>query len=262
MVVDAVQLTTAWVTCDLPWTAPWWPGLTSVELSDNAFDFVGGANASVWLAAGPPFVSSVNPPLGSWDGGTVLTLLGGQFADTSLGWMCAFSSPVSATPVFTPATWQSVGELRCESPAALLVLGDAALPSGLVPPGSSAFTVNVSVSPGGQTAYEQPVPALFTFVVEPTVSQLWPEWGGREGGTNITVVGGPFDFAGLARCVFTAAEDAEAAVAMTPASVVDVATLTCLSPPLSAGALRAGLAPYSTRDDVDRLIAGLKELTA
>ena len=29
-----------------------------------------------------------------------------------------------------------------------------------------------------------------------------------------------------------------------------------------AGALRAGLAPYSTRDDVDRLIAGLKELTA
>jgi len=29
-----------------------------------------------------------------------------------------------------------------------------------------------------------------------------------------------------------------------------------------AGALRAGLAPYSTRDDVDRLIAGLKELLA
>ncbi|NCV82933.1 MAG: aminotransferase class V-fold PLP-dependent enzyme [Actinobacteria bacterium] len=29
-----------------------------------------------------------------------------------------------------------------------------------------------------------------------------------------------------------------------------------------AGALRAGLAPYSTRDDVDRLIAGLKELIA
>jgi cysteine desulfurase family protein (TIGR01976 family) len=29
-----------------------------------------------------------------------------------------------------------------------------------------------------------------------------------------------------------------------------------------AGALRAGLAPYSTRDDVDRLVAGLKELLA
>ena len=28
-----------------------------------------------------------------------------------------------------------------------------------------------------------------------------------------------------------------------------------------AGALRAGLAPYSTRDDVDRLVAGLKEIT-
>ena len=27
-----------------------------------------------------------------------------------------------------------------------------------------------------------------------------------------------------------------------------------------AGALRAGLAPYSTKEDVDRLIAGLKEL--
>ena len=29
---------------------------------------------------------------------------------------------------------------------------------------------------------------------------------------------------------------------------------------LIAGALRAGLAPYSTRDDVDRLVAGLKEI--
>jgi selenocysteine lyase/cysteine desulfurase len=29
-----------------------------------------------------------------------------------------------------------------------------------------------------------------------------------------------------------------------------------------AGALRAGLAPYSTKDDVDRLITGLKELIA
>ena len=29
-----------------------------------------------------------------------------------------------------------------------------------------------------------------------------------------------------------------------------------------AGALRAGLAPYSTKEDVDRLIAGLKELIA
>jgi selenocysteine lyase/cysteine desulfurase len=27
-----------------------------------------------------------------------------------------------------------------------------------------------------------------------------------------------------------------------------------------AGALRAGLAPYSTRDDVDRLVAGLREV--
>jgi len=27
-----------------------------------------------------------------------------------------------------------------------------------------------------------------------------------------------------------------------------------------AGALRAGLAPYTTREDVDRLVAGLKEL--
>jgi len=27
-----------------------------------------------------------------------------------------------------------------------------------------------------------------------------------------------------------------------------------------AGALRAGLAPYSTREDVDRLVAGLKEI--
>ena len=29
-----------------------------------------------------------------------------------------------------------------------------------------------------------------------------------------------------------------------------------------AGALRAGLAPYSTKEDVERLIAGLKELLA
>ena len=103
--------------------------------------------------------------------------------------------------------------------------GWCALPSVSTP---ASYTAEVTVVDATRAYASNPLP--FTFLVAPSIASFHPALGPVSGGTTLTISGVSFPTAPTPSCVFNVSESTS-----TLATVLSSTTLTCVTPPSSAG---------------------------
>lgn len=156
--------------------------------------------ASTSFMVGPaPTIASVSPNSGSTSGGTQITIKGGNFT--------AGSTVLVGGNACTNVSVVDSSTITCDTP------------TGAVGP----VDVAVTTADGTATA-----PAAFTYAVPPTTTGLTPSMGPTGGGTTLVITGtnfvpGASVSVGNASCLNVA--------------VLDLNTITCVTPPGAAGAV-------------------------
>ena len=187
------------ITCLTP---PGPPGAVTVTVSNP--DAREGALTGGFIYTAAPTVTAVSPSSGIPTGNDFVTILGTDF-DTS--------GPMTVTFDLAPAT-------------GVVVSGPTTLTCFTPPGGPGPVTVEVT-NPGGRQG------ALvdgFVFTPDPTVTGVVPPTGDEAGGDLVTVSGTDFDTVGTVTVKFGASDGGAV-------SVLDPTTLTCLTPPGTAGSV-------------------------
>lgn len=158
----------------------------------------GGGSHSLALGPPPPTIASLSPAHGPQQGGTVVTISGANFSETSAVHFGA--SPASSFTVTTPTTIEAVA------------------PAGT---GTVDVTVTTPVSTSAPIAADR-----YTYVASPTVTKVKANKGPAAGGTAVTITG--TDLSGASAVSFGA----------TPAAsyeAISPTTIQAVSPPGTAG---------------------------
>ena len=193
--VLATRTSSTSLTCIVP---PGVNGYTSVQITDNGYDFSNGLAFDYT----PTGVLYVSPATGPVDGGTLIQVSGSSVTPTPLGIECLFANNVT-----TPATFVSSAQLECDTP-----------------PVSSAYAASVrllradTVLEGGAT---------FVYSVNGIATELLPSSGPQLGGTVVTIVGEYFEQL-WARLFCRFGES------LVPAHHLSRSRLQCIAPPLTA----------------------------
>jgi hypothetical protein len=180
--------------------------MNGVDFTEDAVQFRYVLDASV---------SHVTPSSGPSRGGTLLTVHGSGFTDSS-GLSCVIrrssssSEGGSATDTLIPAMWLSSSRVACESPS----WGS----------GAESVSIHVTANRGVDVSETR---ALFEFVVGEEVSSVSPSRGPVGGGSLVSVVGSGFRFTGALQCRF--------GLSSVPAVYVSSTEVRCETPELPAG---------------------------
>ena len=183
------------------------PGQVTVEVTSNGRDWT--ASGKLFTYVPPVEITSVAPSVGPLAGGTVVRVSGSGFsvADDGGKLLCRFGrTVVTAAVVMGPTS------ALCLAP-----------PSTRLGPSPLEISINgVDFTSDGWVFYYGP---------EIEVTYTWPLAGPESGGTLLTIVGAGFTEAGPFICEFGSLSH------VVPASRMDSATLSCLSPPHMPGAV-------------------------
>lgn len=175
------------------------PGTPGTSVDVVLTNSVGSATYSAYRYHATPAITGLAPASGALGGGTRVTLAGAGFLADSAGPNQIRFGGIPATQV----TLLADDSLTC-----------------LTPPGTPGAVVNVTLSNANGTAT---LPFAFTYSQPLSASALRPASGSSEGGTLVTLEGTGFLNGGTNRVRFGGLE-------ATGVSVIDDATLTCLSP--------------------------------
>lgn len=169
VLIGGVPATDVVVVADgqITFTSP--PGVPATLVGVAVSNENGGASLSDSFTIHPlPSLTNVDPPTGSSDGGTVLTLIGSGFFDFSPGVNTVLVGGAPATGVVV----SSDTELQCSAPA-----------------GVEGATVDVEVSNANGSST---LAGAYTFTGEPTITGIVPPSGPLFGGYNRLVQGSGF----------------------------------------------------------------------
>lgn len=180
-------------------------GEYSLEVANNGADFSSGGSG-VFLSSALPLVTALTPSVVASSGGTIVTVSGGNFAD-SAALVCRFgeSSVVRAV-------WSTASIVMCESPPQ----------AGGGQQGSSAV---VEVSSNGFDYSSSGV--VVTFSSTHWVLSVIPSVGPEVGGTMVNVTGINFNVESGGACRFGSL--------VTDATMVSSTLVSCSSPAQSPG---------------------------
>ena len=160
-------------------------------------DGTNAANSLFTYGAPAPTVTNVSPAIGSTAGGTSVTITGTNLTGaTGVTFGGAAATSVSVVNATT---------LTCTTPS-----------------GSTGSVSVLVTTPDGTNAAN----TLFTYAGKPTLTNVSPATGSTAGGTSVTITG--MNLTGATSVIFGGA-------AATNLSVVNATTITCTTPPGSAG---------------------------
>ncbi|EED88737.1 predicted protein [Thalassiosira pseudonana CCMP1335] len=139
-----------------------------VEVSMNGYDWSDSRLSFMYLPK--PSISSIQPTLGSVNGGTRVGIIGSNFIEGSDLW-CNFDSAGSV-----PAIWESASSILC-----------------ITPPITAPMNVSVSVHwKGSNSGIKEGDAHFFSYLRDLTLEEASPMRGFVNGGTIVTVVGTGF----------------------------------------------------------------------
>ena len=171
------------------------PTLVNVSVSNNGVDFSDPALLFTFTTPVDTSTASFYPPVGTQDGGTVVTV-NASFFTNSTSVACAFDATTTA------AAYVSSTQLNCTTPP------------------HQAGVVSVSVTNDGATWWL--LSTEYTYVPDVTVTAVAPMRGPKTGGTDVTVTGSNLDVFSPLYCDF----DGQ----LVEAVQTDNSTVVCQSP--------------------------------
>ncbi|RHY06038.1 hypothetical protein DYB36_004569, partial [Aphanomyces astaci] len=206
VVVPATFVSATSVQCLVPTLSG---GNYNVEVSVNGQDFT---NDSVQILVNDPVeIYTVQPPFGSTQGRTVVTVTTNSVLDTSVDLFCAFGDGLVSTLTVLNASTAS-----CVAPPTAAV---GTVPLSVV---QSSVELTTVMPPTSFTSISS-ITHSYTYIRPVEATSLFPSFGFQQGGTVVSMAGDGFVNTAQASCVFGNTS--------VPAVVLSSDLLRCVAPP-------------------------------